>query len=138
MKNVIVYYQKDFNPYAKYTINFAKTHIKVFEGVIGDDQDADTLFSVFNSDNTNPLSYTNTTNKVCFLGKDKFGTGADFQEAMKKGKNPYIAEEHHLFLGMLADTICKKVRENGIIDKNYMVVFDKVLLNDKCLLNFFL
>ena len=24
MKNVIVYYQKDFNPYAKYTINFAK------------------------------------------------------------------------------------------------------------------
>ena len=86
MKNVIVYYQKDFNPYAKYTINFKKTHVKVFEGVIGDDQDADTLFSVFNSDNTNPLSCTNTTNKVCFLGEDKFGTGADFQEAMKKGE----------------------------------------------------
>ena len=27
MKNIIVYYQKDFNPYAKYTINFKKTHI---------------------------------------------------------------------------------------------------------------
>lgn len=45
-----------------------------------------------------------------------------FQDAMAKSKNPYIAEEHHLFLGMLADTICKRVRENGIIDKNYMVV----------------
>ncbi len=84
MKNVVVYYQKDFNPFAKYTINFAKTHTKVFEGVIGDDQNEDTLFSVFNNDSTNPLSYTNKTNKVCLIGKNKIGTGADFQEAMKR------------------------------------------------------
>ena len=44
------------------------------------------------------------------------------QDAMKKGKNPFIAEKQYLFLGMLANTICKRVRENRIIDKNYMVV----------------
>lgn len=85
MKNVIVYYQRNFNPYAKYAVNFLKTHIKVFEGVIKDDEDVDTVFSVFSNDDTNPLSNSNTTNKVCIIGKDKFGTGADFQEAMKKG-----------------------------------------------------
>jgi len=85
MKNIIVYYQRDYNPYAKYAVNFSKTHIKVFEGVIKDDENVDTVFSVFSNDDTNPLSNSNTTNKVCIIGKDKFGTGADFQEAMKKG-----------------------------------------------------
>ena len=43
-------------------------------------------------------------------------------DAMKQpGKNPYIADEHHLFLGKLADTFCKKMRENEIADKNFMV-----------------
>jgi len=86
MKNIIVYYQKDFNPFAKYTGNFKKTHTKVFEGVINDDQDQETVFKVFNNNDTNPLSYSNKTNKVCFIGKDKMGTGSDFQEAMKKGE----------------------------------------------------
>ena len=84
MKNIIVYYQKDFNPYAKYTGNFKKTHVKVFEGVINDDQDQETVFRTFNDNETNPLSYNNKTNKVCFIGKDKMGTGVEFQEAIKR------------------------------------------------------
>ena len=66
-----------------------------------------------------PLDTSNITQFFVNIGNVRDGI---FQEAMKKSKNPYTAEEHHLFLGMLADTICKKVRENGIIDKNYMVV----------------
>jgi hypothetical protein len=45
-----------------------------------------------------------------------------FADAMSKGKNPYISEEPNLFLGMLSDTFCKKMRENEITPKNYMVV----------------
>ena len=82
MKNIIVYYQKNFNPYAKYTGNFKRTHVKVFEGVINDDQDQETVFRIFNDYKTNPLSYSNKTNKVCFLDKNKMGTGEDFQKAM--------------------------------------------------------
>jgi hypothetical protein len=43
------------------------------------------------------------------------------QDAMKQGKNPYTADEHHLFLGMIADVLCKKMKENEIVDKNFMV-----------------
>jgi hypothetical protein len=44
-----------------------------------------------------------------------------FKDVMEKGKNPYSADEHHLFLGMLADILCKKIKENGVIDKNFML-----------------
>jgi hypothetical protein len=66
-----------------------------------------------------PLDTSNITQFFINISDIRNGI---LQDAMKQGKNPYIAEEHHLFLGMLADTICKKVRENGITDKNYMVV----------------
>jgi hypothetical protein len=66
-----------------------------------------------------PLDTSNITQFFINISDVRNGI---LQDAMKQGKNPYIAEEHHLFLGMLADTICKKVRENGITDKNYMVV----------------
>jgi hypothetical protein len=43
-------------------------------------------------------------------------------DVMKQpGKNPYTADEHHLFLGMIADVLCKKMKENEIADKNFMV-----------------
>lgn len=44
------------------------------------------------------------------------------RDAMSKGKNPYTAEEHYTVLGMLADILCKKMRENEITPENYMVV----------------
>jgi cysteinyl-tRNA synthetase len=44
-----------------------------------------------------------------------------FKDTMAKGKNPYIADEHHTFLGTLADILCKKMRENGIDGKNFML-----------------
>lgn len=43
------------------------------------------------------------------------------QAAMAKGKNPYIAEEHYTSLGMIADIICKKMKEYTIPDKNFML-----------------
>lgn len=43
------------------------------------------------------------------------------KEAMKKGKNPYIAEEHYTSLGLIADVLCKKMREYTIPDKNFML-----------------
>ena len=88
MKNVAVYYQKDFNPFAKYNRkNFAKTHVKVFDSVINSDTiDEEIVFKIFNNDETNPLSYANKTKQVCIIDKDTIGTGADFQEAMKNGK----------------------------------------------------
>ena len=81
-KNITVYYQKEFNPYGKYTKDFSKTHTKVYEGVINQDEDQDTVFSAFNHYDTNPLSVSNTSNKVCFV-KDKLVSGKEFQEAMK-------------------------------------------------------
>ena len=81
---------------------------KYIEGLLSDKREVES-----------PLDTSNITQFFINIGNVRDGI---FQEAIKKSKNPYIAEEHHLFLGMLADTICKKVRENGIIDKNYMVV----------------
>lgn len=66
-----------------------------------------------------PLDTSNITQ--FFINIDDIKNGI-FADAMSKGKNPYIAEEHYLFLGMLADVFCKKVRENEINNKNYMVV----------------
>lgn len=86
MKNVTVYYQKEFNPYAKYTSDFSKTHTKVFEGVINKDDDQEDVFSAFNHYDTNPLSSSNTSNKVCLLDNGEAVTGEQFQEAMKEGK----------------------------------------------------
>jgi len=85
MKNITVYYQKKFSPDAKYTDDFSKTHTKVFEGVINNDDDQEDVFSAFNNYDTNPLSIANETNKVCFV-KDKLVTGKEFQEAMKNKK----------------------------------------------------
>jgi len=82
MKNVTVYYQKEFNPYNKYTNDFSKTHTKVFEGVIKDNEDKENVFSVFNGYFSNPLSMANKFNKVCIVN-DKLVTGKQFQEAMK-------------------------------------------------------
>jgi hypothetical protein len=44
-----------------------------------------------------------------------------FQDMLSKGKNPYIADEHHIFLETLSYILCKKMRENGIIEKNFML-----------------
>jgi len=85
MKNVTVYYQKEFNPYGKYTKDFSKTHTKVFQGVINDNEDQENVFTVFNGYFSNPLSKANKTNKVCIV-KDKLVTGQDFQDAMKNKK----------------------------------------------------
>ena len=84
-KNITVYYQKDWNPYAKYTEDFSKTHTKVFEGTITNVENQEDVFSAFNNDYANPLSYTNETNKVCVIG-DGYGSGKDFQQAMKDDK----------------------------------------------------
>lgn len=89
-KNITVYYQKEFNPYAKYTEDFSKTHTKVFEGVITNVENEEDVFSAFNNDVANPLSYTNETNRVCVVGDD-YVTGKDFQQAMKDDK----VECHH-------------------------------------------
>ena len=43
------------------------------------------------------------------------------QAAIAKGKNPYIAEEHYTSLGMIADILCKKMKEYTIPDKNFML-----------------
>ena len=42
----------------------------------------ESVFMSFNSDDANPLSYTNDWNKVCVIG-DSVGTGKDFQTAMR-------------------------------------------------------
>jgi hypothetical protein len=89
-KNITVYYQKDWNPYAKYTEDFSKTHTKVFEGTITNVENQEDVFSAFNNDYANPLSYTNETNQVCVIGKN-YGTGKDFQKAMKVG----LVDCHH-------------------------------------------
>ena len=89
-KNITVYYQKDWNPYAKYTEDFSKTHTKVFEGTITNVENQEDVFSAFNNDYANPLSYTNETNQVCIIGKN-YGTGKDFQKAMKVG----LVDCHH-------------------------------------------
>ena len=89
-KNITVYYQKDWNPYAKYTEDFSKTHTKVFEGTITNVENQEDVFSAFNNDYANPLSYTNDTNQVCVIGKN-YGTGKDFQKAMKAG----LVDCHH-------------------------------------------
>jgi len=43
------------------------------------------------------------------------------QNATKENKNPYTTDEHHLFLGMISDVLCKKMRENGIDGKNFIL-----------------
>jgi hypothetical protein len=87
MKTVKVYYQKDFNPFAKYSANrMSKTHVKVYEGLVDENTNEENIFRTFNSDAENPLSYTNKTNKVCIIDKDTLGTGADFQKAMREDK----------------------------------------------------
>jgi hypothetical protein len=86
MKNVIVYYQKNFNPCTKYTNDFSKTHTKVFEGAIKDNENQEHVFKAFNDNYLNPLSMYNTTNKVCLLDSGEAVTGEKFQEAMKEGK----------------------------------------------------
>ena len=85
MKKVTVYYQKQFNPYADYTKDFSKTHTKVYEGMLGNDETKEDVFWTFNNDQANPLSNTNDWNKVCVIGNG-VGTGKDFQEAMKNKK----------------------------------------------------
>ena len=95
LKNITVYYQKEFNPYAKYTDdqlkNFSKTHTKVFEGTITNVHNEEDVFSTFNHDNENPLSYTNDKDRVCLIGDDAAGTGKDFQKAMRLG----LVDCHH-------------------------------------------
>ena len=86
MKNVIVYYQKNFSPYAKYTNDFSKTHTKVFEGVIKDTENQEHVYNAFNDNYLNPLSMYNTTNKVCLLDNGESVTGEEFQKAMKENK----------------------------------------------------
>jgi ribosomal protein S17 len=85
VKKIEVFYQKEFNPFAKYTNDISKTHTKVYENLL-DVKNQDEVFSTFNNDETNPLSYTNKTGKVCIINKDTLGTGAEFQEAMKQDK----------------------------------------------------
>ena len=96
MDNFVVYYQNKKNHLActrwhpTYTNDFSKTHTKVYEGVLKSHDlpsgnvkfDLENIFQSFNHDGTNPLSYTNDTNKVCFIGRNK-GTGKDFQKAMR-------------------------------------------------------
>ena len=92
MNNIVVYYQNKSNFLAnlrkdldyQYTNDFSKTHTKVYEGVVKDDN-LESVFMSFNSDDANPLSYTNDWNKVCVIG-DSVGTGKDFQDAMKNKK----------------------------------------------------
>ena len=86
MKNITVYYQKKFSPDAKYSNDFSKTHTKVFEGVIKDNEYQEHVFNAFNDNYLNPLSIYNTTNKVCLLDDGQAVTGKDFQQAMKEGK----------------------------------------------------
>ena len=86
MKNVIVYYQKKFNPDTKYTNDFSKTHTKVFEGVIKDTENQEHVYNAFNDNYLNPLSMYNTTNKVCLLDNGESVTGEEFQKAMKEKK----------------------------------------------------
>ena len=87
MNNITVYYQNRKNHLActrwhpKYSNDFSKTHTKVYEGVVKDDN-LESVFMSFNSDDANPLSYTNDWNKVCVIG-DSVGTGKDFQAAMR-------------------------------------------------------
>ena len=90
MNNITVYYQNRKNHLActrwhpKYSNDFSKTHTKVYEGVVKDDN-LESVFMSFNQDDANPLSYTNDWNKVCVIG-DSVGTGKDFQDAMKNKK----------------------------------------------------
>ena len=66
-----------------------------------------------------PLDTSNITQFFINISDIRNGI---LQDAMKQpGKNPYIADEHHLFLGMIADVLCKKMKENEIADKNFMV-----------------
>jgi hypothetical protein len=66
-----------------------------------------------------PLDTSNITQFFINISDVRNGI---LQDAMKQpGKNPYTADEHHLFLGMIADVLCKKMKENGIDDKNFMV-----------------
>ena len=44
-----------------------------------------------------------------------------FSDMMAQNKNPYNADEHHLFLEKLSDILCKKMRETGIDEKNFML-----------------
>ena len=88
MNNIIVYYQNRKNHLActmfhpKYTNDFSKTHTKVYEGMLGKDENLEDVFSTFNNDQVNPLSNSNDWNKVCVIG-DGVGTGKDFQAAMR-------------------------------------------------------
>jgi len=90
VNNITVYYQNRKNHLActrwhpKYSNDFSKTHTKVYEGVVKDDN-LESVFMSFNQDDANPLSYTNDWNKVCVIG-DSVGTGKDFQDAMKNKK----------------------------------------------------
>jgi len=89
VKKIEVFYQKEFNPFAKYTNDISKTHTKVYEILLDVKKitkNPDEVFRQFNNDETNPLSYTNKTGKVCIINKDTLGTGAEFQEAMRQKK----------------------------------------------------
>jgi hypothetical protein len=65
-----------------------------------------------------PLDTSNITQFFINISDVRNGI---LQDAMKQGKNPYTADEHHLFLGMIADVLCKKMKENGIDEKNFML-----------------
>ena len=72
MKNVAVYYQKDFNPFAKYNRkNFAKTHVKVFDSVIDvENTEAAELIKVYeNTFRMINIALANELSQVC----DKLG-----------------------------------------------------------------
>ena len=57
-----------------------------------------------------PLDTSNITQFFINISDVRNGI---LQDAMKQGKNPYTADEHHLFLGMIADVLCKKMVEKG-------------------------
>ena len=65
-----------------------------------------------------PLDTSNITQYFVNISEVKDGI---FKDIMAQNKNPYTADEHHLFLGTLSDILCKKMRENGIDEKNFML-----------------
>jgi len=66
-----------------------------------------------------PLDTSNITQIFVNIINVKDGI---IQAAMAKGQNPFTVEEQYTFLGMIADTLCKKARENNIQPTNLMVV----------------
>ena len=131
LKNITVYYQKDWNPYAKYTEDFSKTHTKVFEGTITNVENQEDVFSAFNNDYANPLSYTNETNQVCVIGKN-YGNGKDFQKAMKLG----LVDCHHkleILLRSMAIVFYARISDGTNLKKGGCLMFNNDFVSIKWL-----